>query len=87
MDINQDFLLQDPCTWNSKEEYNKACHTVQKIKVVNDAAEWVALIQNFNSVITNQEEHKQYQLQVAERHRQQLPHPTKSVIVKKLCMQ
>ena len=88
MAINQDFLLQDLWIWNSNEEYNESCRTVLKIKVVNDAAKrGVALIQNFNSVITNREEHKLYQLQVVEIHRQQLSHPTKSVIVRELCMQ
>ena len=60
VDINQDFLLQDTCTWNIKEEYNKAFRTVQKIKVVNEFVErGFALTQNFNSVINNQEELKQ----------------------------
>jgi len=52
----------------------------------NDAAErGVSLIENFNSVINNQEEQKQYLLQVVERHRQQFPVSNKSVIVEKLC--
>jgi hypothetical protein len=85
MQIETDFLLQDPGTWNSTEHYCISRQKVQQLKIVNDAAErGVSLIQNFNSVITNQKEQKQYLLQVVERHRQQFPLSKKSVIVAKL---
>lgn len=86
MQTNTAFLQEDPYSWDSSESYNTSCHRAQQLKVVNDAAErGVSLIQNFNSVITNQEEQKQYLLQVVERHRQHFPESKKSVIVKELC--
>ena len=45
MDISQEFLLSDPTTWESNEDYTRARCKVEKLKVVNDAAErGVALI-------------------------------------------
>jgi len=86
MQIETEFLQQSPGLWKTSEDYVNSCHKVQQLKVVNDAAErGVSLIENFNSVITNQEEQKQYLLQVVERHRQQFPVSKKSVIVEKLC--
>ena len=60
MQIERDFLQQDPSSWDSDEHYGISRHMIQQLKVVNDAAErGVSLIQNFNSIITNQEEQKQ----------------------------
>src|SRR6218665_1574175 len=57
MQIETDFLEQDPGRWDSNEHYIISRKRVQQLKVVNYAAECGAsLIQNFNSVITNQEE-------------------------------
>jgi len=51
---------------------------VESLKVVNDIAErGVSLISSFSSVLTNQEEQKQFLLQVVEKHRQQYPDPNK----------
>jgi hypothetical protein len=85
MQIEADFLQQDPSNWDSNEQYNISRQRVQQLKVVNDAAErGVSLIQNFNSVITIQEEQKQYLLQVVESHRRQFPVSKKSIIIEKL---
>jgi hypothetical protein len=85
LNISQNFLLHDPNLWNSNDEYVTAQTKLKKLKVVNDAAErGVALIQSFNSVLTNQEEQKQFLLQVVESHRQKFPEPKKSVIVQEL---
>jgi hypothetical protein len=52
---------------------------VKSLKVVNDAAErGVALIQTFNGILTNQEEEKQFLLQVVEKHRHDFPNPNKT---------
>lgn len=83
--IETDFLQQHPSSWGSSDVYQISCDRVKRLKVVNDAAErGVALIQNFNSILTNQEEQKQYLLQVVEHHRQQFPMSKKSIIVDKL---
>ena len=85
MQIETDFLQEDPSSWDNNEYYRISCLRVQQLKVVNDAAErGVSLIQNFHFIITNQEEQKQYLLQVVERHRQQFPVSKKSIIVEKL---
>uniref|UniRef100_A0A2S2PCY9 Uncharacterized protein n=1 Tax=Schizaphis graminum TaxID=13262 RepID=A0A2S2PCY9_SCHGA len=81
LDIPQDFLNQNPDTWENHKDFIDGCKRVQHLKVVNDAAErGISLIQTFNGIITNQEEQKQYLLQVVEQHRQKYPNPNKSTI-------
>jgi len=83
LDITHDFLIHDPCTWENNEVYIKSQKMLRGLKVVNDAAErGVALIQSFNSVITNQEEQKQYLLQVVEKHRLFFPNANKSTLLR-----
>ena len=58
----------DECPEN--QSYRIACEFVNNLVCVNDSAErGVALIQNFNSTITKDEEQKQFLLQVVEKHR------------------
>ncbi len=86
MQIETDILEQDPGRLDSNEHYIISRKRVQQLKVVNDAAErGVYLIQNFNSVMTSQEEQSQYLLQVVESHRQRFPVSKKSIIVENLC--
>jgi len=55
----------------------------RSVKVVNDLAErGVALVQEFNSSLTRNEEQKQYLLQVVEQHRRQFAEPTKAAAIK-----
>ena len=50
----------------------------QSVKVVNNLAErGVALVQEFNSSLTRNEEQKQYLLQLVEHHKGQFAEPTK----------
>ena len=54
MQIETDFLQQDPSVWHSSEHYINCCHKIQQLKVVSDTAECgVSLMENCNSVITN----------------------------------
>jgi len=81
LDIPQDFLNQNPDTWENNKDFVDGSKRVNNLKVVNDAAErGISLIQTFNGIITNQEEQKQYLLQVVEQHRQKYPNPNKSTI-------
>jgi hypothetical protein len=81
LDIAQDFLNQHPSTWENNKDFVNGRIRVQKLKVVNDAAErGISLIQTFNGILTNQEEQKQYLLQVVEQHRQKYPNPNKSTM-------
>src|SRR6218665_1084747 len=83
MQIETDFLEQDPGRWDINAYYIISRKRVQQLKVVNYAAKHGAsLIHNFNSVLTNQGEQKQYLLQVVESHRQRFPLSKKSIIIK-----
>ncbi len=82
LDIPLNFLTSNPATWSSDNDYIIAQKRVRCLKVVNDAAErGVALIQTFNGILTNQEEQKQFLLQVVEKHRRDFPNPNKSTFV------
>lgn len=51
-------------------DFVDGCIRVQNLKVVNDAAaRGISFIQTFNAILTNQEEQKQYLLQVVKQHR------------------
>ena len=68
--ISQAFLQVDPSQWEYQAEYQRSQQLVQSVRIVNDLAErGVALIQEFNSSLTRDEEQKQYLLQVVEDHR------------------
>lgn len=55
------------------------------MKVVNDTVDCgIALIQNYNSVLTKHEDQKQYVLQIVENQCQRLPNPNKSTLVRNL---
>jgi hypothetical protein len=88
LDMPTDFLQLHPSMWETNENYRIALRRITNLKVVNDAAErGVALIQSFNAVLTNQEEQKQYLLQVVEEHRRIYPVSNKQTIVKGLLKQ
>ena len=56
------------------QSYKTACKSVKNLPFVNDCAErGVVLMQNFNATITNNEEEKQFVLQVVEKHRRAFP--------------
>ena len=85
LNVSLDFLDLDPSEWEWNECYTRAKACVGNLKVVNDAAErGVALIQTFNAILSNQEEQKQYLLQVVEQHRSRFPTAKKSTLVKQL---
>ena len=70
LQIPCDFLEIDPAHWADMVQYQHGKEITKSLKVVNDAAErGVPLIQNFNSILTQQEEQKQYLLRVVEDHR------------------
>jgi len=64
------------------EHYNEAERIVRSLKVVNDAAErCVKLIQDYNNILTKDEEQKQFLLQVIQQHRHIYPDSRKSTVV------
>jgi hypothetical protein len=84
LDLCNDFLDLDPSKWINDESYKMCQDIIKTVKVVNDLAErGVALIQEFNSSITRNEEQKQFLLQIVEDHRRQFSAPTKAAAVKR----
>ena len=82
--LSEEFLHCDPSEWGLQEEYRKNQYVVKSVKVINDLAErGVALIQDFNSSLTRNEEQKQYLLHVIEEHRKQFSVPTKASAIKR----
>lgn len=67
--------------WECREDYQLATNVVCNIKVVKNFVERrVALIQNYNNILTKAEDQKQYLLQVVENHRKRIPEARKSTI-------
>lgn len=82
--INSAFLEFDPSSWSTKDEYKDAIHICRNIRVVNDAAErGVQLMTEFNSILTNNEEQKQFLLHVVAAHRKRYPSAVKKVLREK----
>ena len=80
--LSHEFLQVDPSDWEFQPEYQESKRLVLSLKVINDLAErGVALIQEFNSSLTRNEEQKQYLLQAVENHRKKFSAPTKSSAV------
>ena len=80
--LPEEFLQSDPSEWGHQETYKTSQKVAQSVRVVNDLAErGVALIQEFNSSLTRNEEQKQFLLQVVEDHRNKFSAPTKSAAV------
>jgi len=63
-------FLQTNQSWNDIEAYQKVKNRIKKLWVVNDTAERaVKLFEEFNTLLTNDEEEKQFLLQVVEANR------------------
>lgn len=82
LELSDDFLQYDPRQWGLIPTYQRSRVAAQSGKVVNDMAErGVALVQEFNSSLTRNEEQRQFLLQVVEEHRKQFSEPTKTAAV------
>ena len=72
--IDQSFLAFPPDEWNGNEDFLRGKDRVRRLRVVNDTAErGVKLFEDFNKLITNDEEDKQFLLQVVEANRKAVP--------------
>jgi hypothetical protein len=86
--LSDEMLDIDPSDWINQDVYRASQEVVRSVKVVNDLAErGVALIQEFNSSITRNEEQKQFLLQVVEDHRKTFSAPTKASVIRRSCPQ
>jgi len=64
----QNFLVKDPREWNDDTCYQELHGAASAMKVVNDSAERAfALMQQYNSFLTKNEEQKQFLLCLAKR--------------------
>ncbi|KAG7168246.1 hypothetical protein Hamer_G027946, partial [Homarus americanus] len=77
------FLSKDPKTWKDDEVFITMRDRAINMKVVNDSAERaIALIERYNESITQNEDPKQYLLQVVAAHRKKLPTASKAAMMK-----
>ena len=68
--LSHDFLNADPEDWPERADYQEASSVIHSLKVVNDYAErGVALIEEYNGLLTHKEEQLQFLMQVIEQHR------------------
>lgn len=84
--INSIFLTTHPNEWNCNEHYISGKKITKNLKVVNDIAErGVKLFEEFNKLLTKDEEEKQLLLQVVEADRKWVPtKTTKRAVVESL---
>ena len=81
LSISDSFLSEDPETWATNEAYLEAEAVVKGLRVVNDTAErGVALMQDYNAVLTKDEDQMQFVLQVVKEHRKCFPDSNKSTL-------
>src|SRR6218665_2521165 len=79
--LPSEFLNSGPQEWDSRPDYQAAAKYVREMKVVNDCAErGVALMQNYNSVLTKNEDQKQFLLKVVEEHQRKYPKALKKTL-------
>lgn len=68
--LSYDFINDDFDSWDKNASYQECLYTFSNLRVVNDTAErGVALMEEFNNCLTNDEEQRQYLLQVVQNHR------------------
>lgn len=79
------FLLNDPSDWSENLSFQNAFKTVSKHKTVNDTAErGIKLIEDYSSILTTNEEQKQFVLQIVGDYRKIFPDCKKQTLKRKL---
>jgi hypothetical protein len=74
-------MFSDPHKWLDSEEYKSMQKVVMALKVVNDAAERkIALMSDYNNILTKNEVAKQSLLQVVEDNRKRIPDTKKDTL-------
>lgn len=83
--LDTEFLLNDPADWSENLSFQNALQMVSKLKTVNDTAErGIKLIEDYNSILTTNEEQKQFVLKVVSDYRKIFPDCKKETLKKKL---
>ncbi|GBM17407.1 hypothetical protein AVEN_119449-1 [Araneus ventricosus] len=84
LNIDISFLNISPDLWDRDDSYLKSQKIFQNLRVVNNTAErGVKLMQDFNGLLTVDEEQKQFLLQCVEDHRKQYPDCKKATLKRK----
>ena len=79
--LRTDFLNTDIAQWREHPEYKSALTRVNSLCVTNDHSERsVALIKEYNRLLTHDEEQLQFLLQVVKEHRSQYPDERKKTL-------
>ena len=82
LEVPLSFLDIDPDIWISNEYYLQAENIVHQLKIVNDIAErGVALMQEYNALLTKDEDQTQFALQVVQEHLKKYPDYKKSILL------
>lgn len=82
-EIKEDFLKIDPADWQQRSSYQNGLKIVNQLKVVNDVAErGVYLFSEYNNILTNSEEQKQFLVQLVVDYRRTIPDSRKKTIMK-----
>ena len=75
---------KDPGSWEHENSFKEAMNAASGLVMVNDRAErGVALTQDYNKLLTKDEEQKQALLQIVAAHRKMYPNTKKATVVKK----
>ncbi|GBL92465.1 hypothetical protein AVEN_174739-1 [Araneus ventricosus] len=84
LNIDISFLNTSPDLWDRDDSYLKSQEIFQNLAIVNDTAErGVKLMQDFNGLLTADEEQKQFLLQCVKDHRIQYPDCRKATLKRK----
>lgn len=79
--LDLDILETDPSTWQNKSSFQEAVKKARALSVINDTAErGVALIQEYNKLLTKREDQLQFMLQLVAEHRSAFPDSRKSTL-------
>lgn len=82
-EINTDFLEIDPSEWPHNDGYNEGLNRVKTIRVVNDTAERaIKLIEEYNNILTKNEDQKQFLVQILSDYKKKVPDARKSTVLK-----
>lgn len=81
LQIDDSFLREDVSSWGDNLAFLEARRRLSRLKVVNDTAERaVKLMQDFNGLITAEEEQKQFLLRCVQEHRNLYPDCKKTTL-------